>query len=69
MIKYKSLGREPRQYRRPPLTRHQIGGAVATARHLLAHGLMPIFDTQTAQAIRHRDPELAARLVVVPHDE
>jgi hypothetical protein len=47
------------------LTRHQVAGAIAAAEHLLKQGVMPIFNTETVRAIRRRDPELAARLVML----
>jgi hypothetical protein len=45
------LHQPPRSLHRPPLTKAQIDGAVAAAWHLLAHGLPPIFDEETFNAV------------------
>jgi hypothetical protein len=46
-----------------------VDAAIAAARHLLRAGLLPMFDAETVDAIRRRDPELAHRLVGPPEGE
>jgi hypothetical protein len=45
-----------------PLTEHQLAGAEAAARHLLAHRLPPLFPLPVIRALWKRDRALASTL-------
>lgn len=53
---------DPWHYDDPPLTDHQLDGAVAAAAHLLTAGLAPLFDLDTLRALWSRDRELSVTL-------
>ncbi len=57
--------RLPPLYEPLPLTEYQLDGATDAARHLLAHGLPPLFPVPVIRALWCRDRELSLTLALI----